>query len=78
MKNITLSVNEEVLDGARRYAAANRTSVNALVRDYLSHLAGREDRAKRAVASMLQLSKQSKGKLDKITWTREDLYDRSC
>jgi hypothetical protein len=76
MKNITLSVNEEVLDGVRRYATANGTSVNALVREYLGQLAGREDRAKRAVARMLRLSKQSKIKLDKITWTREDLYDR--
>ena len=76
MKNITLSVDEEVLREVRRYAAEKNTTVNALVRDYLGNLAGHQDRARRAVEKMVQLSKQSKGKLGKITWKRDDLYDR--
>lgn len=76
MKNITLSVDENILAAVRRHAAERNSTVNALVREYLTSLAAHEDRAKRARARLRQLSAQSQGRLGKKTWTREDLHDR--
>ena len=76
MRNITLSVDEKVLDVVRRHAAEHKSTVNALVRDYLTNLAAQEDRAKGARARLRELSAQSSGRLGKKTWTREDLHDR--
>ena len=76
MKNITLSVDETVLAPVRRHAAEHNSSVNALVREYLTNLAGHEDRANRARARLKELSRQSTGLLGKKTWSREDLHDR--
>lgn len=76
MKNITLSVDEEVLAAVRRHAAERNSTVNALVREYLTNLAQHQDRARHARARLRQLSKQSQGRLGKRTWTREDLHDR--
>ncbi len=76
MKNITLSVDEDVLVAVRRHAAERNSTVNALVREYLTNLAGHEDRAKRARARLRQLSRESQGKLGKKTWSREELHDR--
>ena len=76
MKNITLSVGEEVLAAVRRHAAERDSSVNALVRDYLTNLAAHEDRARRARTRLRQLSAQSQGRLGKRTWSREELHDR--
>ncbi len=76
MKNITLSVDENVLAAARRHAAERDSTVNALVRDYLTKLAAHENRADRARARMRQLSEQSTGRLGKKTWFRADLHDR--
>jgi len=76
VKNITLSVDETVLAAVRRHAAERNSSVNALVRDYLTNLAKHEDRAERARAKLRQLSARSKGRLGKKTWSREDLHDR--
>jgi hypothetical protein len=76
MKNITLSIDENVLAIVRRHAAECNSTVNALVRDYLTSLAAHQDRAKRARARLRQLSAQSQGRLGKKTWTREDLHDR--
>jgi len=76
MKNITLSVDENILAAVRRHAAARDSTVNALVREYLTGLAAHEDRAKRARARLRQLSAQSPGRLGKKTWTREELHDR--
>jgi hypothetical protein len=76
MKNITLSVDENVLAIVRRHAAERNSTVNALVREYLTNLAAHEDRAKRARARLGQLSAQSAGRLGKRAWTREELQER--
>lgn len=76
MKNIALSVDDEVLAAARRHAAERNSTVNALVREYLTNLAQHQDRARRARMRLRQLSKHSQGRLGKKTWTREDLHDR--
>lgn len=76
VKNITLSVDGDVLAAVRRHAADRNSTVNALVREYLTNLAQHEDRARRARARLRQLSKQSQGRLGKKTWRRGDLHDR--
>ena len=76
MKNITLSVDDSVLAAVRRHAAERDSTVNALVREYLGNLAAHQDRAKRARARLRQLSEQSRGRLGKKTWTREELHER--
>jgi 3'-phosphoadenosine 5'-phosphosulfate sulfotransferase len=43
MKNITLSADDGVIAKARVYAKTHNTTVNKLVRDYLSHLGGARD-----------------------------------
>jgi len=42
MKNITVSVNEDLYHRARVRAAEKRTSLSALVRNYLTHLVEEE------------------------------------
>jgi len=76
MKNITLSVDENVLVAVRRHAAEHNSTVNALVREYLTNLAEHDDRAKRARARLRQLSRESQGRLGKKTWSRDELHER--
>lgn len=73
MKNVTLSVDEAVLRTVRLYAAERGSTVNALVREFLNGLAGKEDRARRRIA---ELSARSTARIGSRTWTREDLHDR--
>jgi uncharacterized protein (UPF0297 family) len=74
MKNITFSVDDNVLAAVRRHATKRNSSVNALVGEFLTNLAAYEDRARRARARLRQLSRQSRGRLGKTTWTRDDLH----
>lgn len=76
MKNITLSVDEKVLQAVRRYAAERESSVNGLVREFLAAIAQREDRARNARRRIEQLSRRSKARLGPKTWDRESLHDR--
>jgi predicted transcriptional regulator len=76
MKNITLSVDDEVLDAVRRYAAERNTTVNSIVRHHLEQIARNHDRRHDAIARMRQLSETSAGRVGPKTWIRDDLYDR--
>jgi len=61
----------------RRYAADHDSTVNGIVREYLTTLAAHQDRANRARSRLRRLSEQSQGRLGKKIWPREDLHDRS-
>ena len=76
MRNITLSVEDDVLAAVRRHAAEQNSTVNALVREYLTNIAAHHDRVKQARAKIRRLSEQSQVRLGKKTWTRDDLHDR--
>lgn len=76
MKNITLSVDADVLAAVRRYAAEQQVSVNALVRAYLTDLATREDRAKQARQHIKRLSERSNARVGEASWRRSELHER--
>ena len=76
MKNITLSVDDDVLATARRYAAEHDSTVNGLVRDYLTRLARYDDRAASARRRIRELSEQSAAKIGGKTWHRDSLHER--
>ncbi|MBS1825828.1 MAG: MerR family transcriptional regulator [Acidobacteria bacterium] len=76
MKNITLSVDEAVLAGARRYAVEHDSTVNALVREYLTRLASQSENARTARRKILQLSNKSQARIGDARWTRDDLHER--
>ncbi len=69
-------MDEKVLAVVRRRAAEQNSTVNGLVREYLTNLAEQENRAALARAKLQELSAQSKGRIGKRTWTRDDLHDR--
>ncbi len=75
-KNITLSLDEEVIEKVRLVAAKKKTSLNAMVREYLTHMAERENRAKEAVHRMREIAEQGGMEVGKVTWGREELHDR--
>jgi len=76
MKNITLSVDEKTLVATRRYAAERSTSVNALVREFLTEIAYRENRAREARGRIRELSDRSKARIGRKSWSRDELHAR--
>ena len=76
MKNVTLSIDEEVLSAVRKFAAERNSSVNALVREFLTSIAQREDRAKKARQRIRELSEDSRARIGSKSWSRDDLHAR--
>ncbi|MDP8997672.1 MAG: hypothetical protein M3O03_11840 [Pseudomonadota bacterium] len=77
MSNITLNVPDEVLDEARVFAAERKTTVNALVRDYLISVTSQKKRAKEAMAELRKMSETTKSDLGpNFKFDRASIYER--
>ncbi len=73
--NVTLAIEEDLLLAARKVALDRRTSVNQLVREYLTSLVEQTDRQRIAKARLMKMMET--GLVDgDITWSRDDLYKR--
>jgi plasmid stability protein len=76
MKNLTLSIDETVLERVRVYAAKHKTTVNRLVREHLQQLVRSDERAEGAREALLRLIDKSPGRLGPDwKWDREDAYE---
>jgi hypothetical protein len=73
--NLTLSIDDEVVQEARRRAEAMGTSVNQLVREYLEHLVGKAD-ADGNAAEFERLSRLAQGDSRGWKFNREELHER--
>jgi len=73
--NVTLSIDDEVMQRARRRAEVLGTSVNQLVREYLEQLAGKTDPNEDA-AEFERLSLLAKGDSRGWKFDREQLHER--
>jgi hypothetical protein len=77
MKNITLAIDDEVLDKVRIVAAEKKTTVNALVREFLVDLASRDERLAEARKQLLRLMDTSKGRMaPDWKFDREETHER--
>jgi len=74
--NVTMSVDERVLERARKKAEALGKSLNQLVREYLERLGG-GDEPEKDVAELRRLSKRSAGRSRGWRYSRDELHERS-
>jgi len=74
MKNITLSIPEDLIKQGREYAAKHGTTLNGLIRKLLKSTvqSGQQTKARQVLMEMKKL----KSPLKSINWKREDLYER--
>ncbi len=73
--NLTLSVDDEIVQQARRRAEAMGKSVNQLVREYLERLAGKSD-LEAAADEFRELTRNAKGNSRGWKFNREEIHER--
>ena len=73
--NLTLSVDDEIIEEARRRAEAMGKSVNQLVREYLEQLAGKSNR-EALMAELREMTRNSTGNSRGWKFNREELHER--
>ena len=76
MKNITLAIDETVLQDARAFAETQGTTVNGLVRDYLTRLVEEERRLEGSKRKLRELIDNSTGRIGPdYRWNRDEIYE---
>jgi len=76
MANLTLSLDDALLRKAREAALREKTSVNALVRDYLSRYVDARSRRIQALDAFDAVADRSSSS-SQAPWSRESLHERS-
>ena len=74
--NITLSIDEQVTDSARKAAQSMGKSLNQAVRDYLEQLAGGEQR-EAEVAAFVESARSTPGRLRGWRFDRNEANRRA-
>jgi len=75
-RNLTLTIDEDLLRAARRIALDRNTSVNRMVREYLTETVRGKERERAAVAGLDRLFRTTKGRVGRVSWTRNELHER--
>ena len=75
-QNLTLVVEEDLLLAARKVALDQRTSVNQLVREYLTALVEVTSRRRLARSRLKKAFASGLVEVGDRTWSRDDLYER--
>ena len=74
--SVTLSLDDALLDRARKLAARRGISLNQMIRDYLSEVTG-EPSPEQLIAELDSLWAKSHGDSQGWRFDREDLHDRA-
>jgi len=73
MKNITLSIPDDLLAKVRQYAQRRNKSINQLIREMLASRV----QSKNAVQNLIEISDRLAAvSQEKYTWNRDEIYDR--
>jgi len=75
-RNLTITLDEQLLRDARKLAVDRNTSVNQLIRDFLFRLVSEQNRQQAALADIEEIFRTARISIGDRSWTREDLHDR--
>jgi len=75
-QNITVSVEKELIKKGKILAARRDSSISGMLGDMLKSMVNHDDRYEAAKRHALQVLEEGLHLGGRITWTREDLYER--
>lgn len=75
-QNITLAIEKEILRKGKLIAAQNDTSISKMLSDQLKEMIDKEEQYQASKRRALNALKKGFHLGGKITWRREDLYER--
>lgn len=75
-RNLTLAIDEDLLERARIAAARKRTTVTRMVREYLTSIAQEDVESERAIARLEARMANPPLAVGATRWTRDELHER--
>ena len=76
MANITLKIDDELLEKARRLAFQRKTSINAIVKRTLEEFISSDLSRETVLRGLEAFFQRSKARVGKETWTRDEIHEK--
>ena len=76
MANITLKIDDELLDQARKIAGKKNTSLNAVVREMIQDFVRSDTETQDVISGLNDFYQRCSARVGNRTWTREELHER--
>jgi len=74
--NITLKIDDALLEKARRPAFLKKTSINAVVKQRIEQFVAGDLNREAALKGLDAFFQKTNAKVGKKTWTREEIHER--
>jgi predicted transcriptional regulator len=76
MANITLKIDDTLLERARKIAVKKNTTLNSVVRKMIHDFIKSDTESQEALSGLKDFYQRCDAKIGNKTWTREDLHER--
>ncbi|MDR3556092.1 MAG: hypothetical protein P4L55_15150 [Syntrophobacteraceae bacterium] len=76
MANLTLKIDDQLLNKARRLALRRNTSINAIVREKLEEFVATDLSREATLKGIEAFFARSQAQIGKKTWSRDELHER--
>lgn len=76
MANITLKIEDKLLEKARKLASQRNTSINAIVREKLEEFVSTDLRREATLNGLDDFFARSKARVGAKTWNRDEIHAR--
>ena len=76
MGNITMKIDDKLLEKARRLAFRKKTSINAIVKQRLEEFVSSDLSREAALEGLEAFFRRAKARVGKKTWTRDEVHER--
>jgi predicted transcriptional regulator len=76
MANITLKVDDRLLEDARLLALKKKTSINAIIRERLEQFVSSDQTRETTLKGLDRFFRRSKARVGHKTWSRDEIHER--
>ena len=76
MANLTLKIDDKLLEKARLLASSKKTTVNAIVRQQLEEFVSNDLRRRVAIEGLESFYNRCQAKIGRKTWARDEIHER--
>ncbi len=76
MANVTLKIDDALLENARRLAFEKKTSINAIIRDRLEQFVSSDQKREAALRGLDSFFRKTQARVGRKTWSRDEIHER--
>jgi predicted transcriptional regulator len=76
MANLTLKIDDKLIEKARLLASRRKTSINAIVRRTLEEFVSSDLSRQAAIKGLESFYSRCEARVGRKTWTREEIHER--